>query len=471
MNILIVGNGFDLSHYLPTKYDHFMVAMDAIEKWDIANGEMSFDDLFGRDYWFKDDTTGEEWQNKFFQNTKAIYNTGKIKITQNHVKELREKLINNVWYNFFKKHTNEIKTWIDFEIKINQAIEFTCDFIEKNKRVYEENGEILYGFCPLDEKDNFKGLSLSKFVFESLELLGLVNDKKINLRFQDYYQNVRNIHGEINSKFLIGNNPLYGIDDIGIFKFLNDQLVVFKSIFNYYLEQIISKLDDKISILIPHQIAEVEEIYSFNYTNTFERLYGKKVDTFYLHGKHGNSQNIVLGISELKKDTLRSLKAFGFTKYHQKLLLKTDYSFLDLYLKTSIANRALIELDKQIRIARGGAGQGSAKGITTMLDRNINSLAKNINFYIWGHSLDSSDEDYINDLFSFNEPYDENVKIIVYYFDDMAKFDLLNNLLLILKKNVVEKWMRKEWLIFEENPNIAELNNIEPVELPKIAEA
>ncbi|HAV3447557.1 TPA: hypothetical protein JIE24_001087, partial [Acinetobacter baumannii] len=26
MNILIVGNGFDLSHYLPTKYDHFMVA-------------------------------------------------------------------------------------------------------------------------------------------------------------------------------------------------------------------------------------------------------------------------------------------------------------------------------------------------------------------------------------------------------------------------------------------------------------
>ena len=28
MNILIVGNGFDLSHYLPTKYDHFMVAME-----------------------------------------------------------------------------------------------------------------------------------------------------------------------------------------------------------------------------------------------------------------------------------------------------------------------------------------------------------------------------------------------------------------------------------------------------------
>ena len=31
MNILIVGNGFDLSHYLPTKYDHFMDVMSAIE--------------------------------------------------------------------------------------------------------------------------------------------------------------------------------------------------------------------------------------------------------------------------------------------------------------------------------------------------------------------------------------------------------------------------------------------------------
>jgi hypothetical protein len=31
MNILIVGNGFDLAHYLPTKYDHFMGAKQAIE--------------------------------------------------------------------------------------------------------------------------------------------------------------------------------------------------------------------------------------------------------------------------------------------------------------------------------------------------------------------------------------------------------------------------------------------------------
>ena len=47
MNILIVGNGFDLSHYLPTKYDHFMVVMKAIEDRDESQGEMGFDNLFG----------------------------------------------------------------------------------------------------------------------------------------------------------------------------------------------------------------------------------------------------------------------------------------------------------------------------------------------------------------------------------------------------------------------------------------
>ena len=72
MNILIVGNGFDLSHYLPTKYDHFMVAMDAIENWDEAKGDMGFDDLFGSLY---------ETEAYFFGYTKAMYDPDKIKIS------------------------------------------------------------------------------------------------------------------------------------------------------------------------------------------------------------------------------------------------------------------------------------------------------------------------------------------------------------------------------------------------------
>ena len=122
MNILIVGNGFDLSHYLPTKYDHFMVAMGAIENWDKSKGDMGFDDIFGRDYWFKNDKTGEEWQNKFFQYTKAMYKTDEIKISIEKINELQKQLKENVWYQYFSDHVREVKTWIDFERKIQQAL-------------------------------------------------------------------------------------------------------------------------------------------------------------------------------------------------------------------------------------------------------------------------------------------------------------------------------------------------------------
>ena len=79
MNILIVGNGFDLSHYLPTKYDHFMDVMGAIENWDVSKGEMNFDDLFGALY---------EKESYFFGYTKAMYKTDEIKISVDQIKDL-----------------------------------------------------------------------------------------------------------------------------------------------------------------------------------------------------------------------------------------------------------------------------------------------------------------------------------------------------------------------------------------------
>lgn len=41
----------------------------------------------------------------------------------------------------------------------------------------------------------------------------------------------------------------------------------------------------------------------------------------------------------------------------------------------------------------------------------------------------------------------------------------------MLGKEKVEKWMKKGWLKFEKNPDIAKLNNIQPVELLKLEEA
>lgn len=185
-----------------------------------------------------------------------------------------------------------------------------------------------------------------------------------------------------------------------------------------------------------------EKIYSFNYTSTFIKLYEEEQDIDFLHGKFGKNQNIVLGISEITHEFLQKLKAYGFTKYHQKILKNTNYLFLDD--STNIFKA----------IMRG----------TTVIDTSL----KKFNFYIWGHSLDISDQEYIKDLFSFNLEKDQNVKIIIFHFDEPAKYELLGNLLHILGKKKIEQWMKKGWLKFEKNPDIAKINGIEPVELPKM---
>ena len=83
-----------------------------------------------------------------------------------------------------------------------------------------------------------------------------------------------------------------------------------------------------------------------------------------------------------------------------------------------------------------------------------------LDFYIWGHSLDVSDKEYIFDLFSLNDDMDRNVRVTVYHFNKTAKFDLLNNLLAILGKDKVEHWMKNKWLQFKENPKIVLENAI-----------
>lgn len=106
---------------------------------------------------------------------------------------------------------------------------------------------------------------------------------------------------------------------------------------NLYLELIVSQLQLKctVEIAAEHWLYP-DKIFSFNYTNTFQRIHNS-VKVEYLHGSHGEFQNIVLGISDLEDDALKKLKAYGFTKYHQKLFKDTDYLFLDEY-KTFISN-------------------------------------------------------------------------------------------------------------------------------------
>ncbi len=441
MNILIVGNGFDLSHYLPTKYDHFMVAMQAIDEWDVENGEMGCDDLFGSLY------EKEGW---FFDYTKTIYKTGEIKISVEKIEELKNQLKENVWYQYFLDHVKEVKTWIDFELKIEDALNRVCKFLNKIDVKFEELGNCNLPIYLLEngEKKAAENYYVSSLECENLILLKLLNKNANYGQHVDFWtdEKLADIEG---TWFHSYEKIEYGFSNGKYLMFLISQLEAFTDLFNEYLQLVIRELVLNKSLEISTENwVNPNKIYSFNYTNTYQRIYDA-VEVEYLHGSHGENQNIVLGISDLKDESLKKLKAYGFTKYHQKLFKDTDYLFLDFYKSKVEGHKRKIEyFEKDF-----GTGDPTAKKFARQALMEVESQL-NLNFYIWGHSLDISDKDYIIDLFSLNDDMDRNVIVTVYYYDTNAKFSLLNNLLAILDKDKVEHWMKNKWLQFKPNPEI-----------------
>ena len=321
MNILIVGNGFDLSHYLPTKYDHFMVAMQAIENWDESKGDMGFDDLFGSLY---------EKEGYFFGFTKAMYDTDKIKISTEQIEELKNQLEENVWYQYFSEHVKEVKTWIDFEQKISEALVLVCNFLNDIEEKFKLYGKFNYGLQILKE-NNFN--KKSEYYYLAKLKINLLETLKICISNQKFGDIISAGSTDLRNSFIsdcwykVDKKEEYGFSSDQYLGFLYKELDSLIKLFNDYLVLVINELEITKNIQSP--IDEVEQIYSFNYTKTFQRLYAEKQKINYLHGRLGEDQNIVLGISNLTSQLLIDQKAYGFTKYHQKLLKQTDYSFLD----------------------------------------------------------------------------------------------------------------------------------------------
>lgn len=450
--ILILGNGFDLAHFLPTKYEHFITAMRAVEDADL-NEHLLFDNVFHELL-----TDGDFFLNK----TKEIYKAEEVKISIEDLNVLKEKLSNNGWFQYFKDYLDSgIDTWIDFENEIKNVLDVVCSVLEKNSDKNEIIDVKNHGdYLNIVATDFFENFNSNKNHYINVLLkLGIL---RVIYGYKDKYEGEEGFVGLNKSEFDDMNNqygydPLTGFgrpspafeklglnDDyvkkykgetIGIHTYkvvkkMNDDLLIFIDIFSIYIE-FIESLVPKNYLIVPKVLSDTDSIYSFNYSST-TRLYNREHRNF-LHGKAGGD-NIVLGISELENQLLIDEKAYGFVKYYQKLVNNTNYKFL-------LENKDL-------------------KGIEEGMHKN--SIYRSIlpyEIYVWGHSLDSSDSDYIKEIFSFNKGVDPSVYLIIYYFP--SPHAQLANLISVMGKDIIEMWMKKGWLEFVEAPDIYALNSTE----------
>jgi hypothetical protein len=151
-------------------------------------------------------------------------------------------------------------------------------------------------------------------------------------------------------------------------------------------------------------------IISFNYTDTYERVYDngcRNICYDFVHGqaRKGNHKdsNIVLGIDEYYDETSRTknIEYIEFQKYYQRMQKKTSCSYKEW-------------------------------------SDEINDACKNgkkkVSLYIFGHSLDSTDKDILREFL-----LNENIETTIFYYDQKAYEHGLANLVKVLGTNELLK--------------------------------
>lgn len=381
MNILIIGNGFDLAHGLPTKYADFLNFCNKTRIIYINPCDVTYEDYkrIELDTW----VISEEIKNillEAYVNRKERKNTpnyGKYVTPNKFLNEINKLICDNTWFLYFLN--NKVlhgENWIDFEKEISMVIQ-TLDEV----------------FTIIKEGNDINDISKAKNTI-------LINIcKAASERKQDVCVNYSSL--------------------IKFTNHLDQELGKLIRALEIYIAVFVNKIAiSKENIDIKKM--NIDHVLSFNYSNTYKRLYcqGKNIECNFIHGEakinsNENNCSLVLGIDEFLDDDRkkRDLELLSFKKFYQRIYKSTG----NLYLNW---------VDE---IKEDYMGQVQQPYYLTNEDEYPNHT-----LYIFGHSLDTTDKDVLK-LFICND----NVQTKIYYHrknqDDKTELKkLIMNLILIM---------------------------------------
>ncbi len=301
MNILLIGNGFDLAHGLPTQYKNFLdFCIKAKVIFISIDGRESnlYYDEYLRD-WDINSKIKESLMEAYKSRNRKLFDDGTYHdefTTSNDALNKLYPLINkNVWIEYFSECPSYIgENWIDFETEISrviQTIDVARDYIVQHKDI-------------MDIPRDMQGI-----------LMGIIKKSKGNLK--DICGSIEHI-----DRF---TGRLY-----------KDLKSLVRAL-EIYLTEFVEKINNDVVISEINEL-KIDHVLSFNYTNTFEKKYGigKSIEYNFIHGeaKESNtieSNNMVLGIDEYLPEDRKDKETYfiGFKKYYQRILKSTGCDYVD----------------------------------------------------------------------------------------------------------------------------------------------
>ena len=291
MNILVIGNGFDLAHGLHTKYGDFLQFVQFFQMYNESC------DAKDTDF------------NQFFSSLKEenteVYN------------ELNDLTSNNRWLRYFisiraERQVEGKEGWIDFEKEISIIIK-ALDEARKTLQPHFNAGEIE----------------------------AHLEQWQLNVLYPIIYPDQKTPRCE-NKSFMDTFVPIQKE------YFLNDLNKLIRCL-EIYLSTYVA--NEKCKVLKDINGLKIHRVLSFNYTETFKKNYGinseSKMEYDYIHGKAYlkssiDKCNLVLGIDEYLPDESMNYdnEFIQFKKFYQRIYKGTGCHYVDWIETINTINRS-----------------------------------------------------------------------------------------------------------------------------------
>ena len=376
--LLVLGNGFDLAHGLPTSYADFLdfsYKVMCIYTCAVCNDEEKMAEKYYKEHldtWGKDDAFSiaknmlKENLKKYFANRtyNKIDETGNLKTYKPkvHVNERMDLfysyLEGNIWYEYINSlylhGKTKGKNWIDFESEISYIIEL----IDNVHNSLEQSLIDVLDLCAKYESEH-------SCTFRKIECF-----KK---SFYDFHINALRQSGKVST---------LGDFREKLYSDLENMILAFEIYLTDYIETM--PIKNKIKVI---ERLMPDYVISFNYTKIYENHYidrGKNTKVCHIHGicKRDNnsaSNNMVLGVDEYLPEDKRTVKVDFciFKKFVQRIRKHNDVSYASWFKEIEeVKPRSLhekTEVDQD-----------------TVLSGAIEDIS---DIYFFGHSLDITDKD------------------------------------------------------------------------------
>lgn len=303
--ILIIGNGFDLYHKLPTGYkdflfftkhwDEFKYKYDEQEK----SEDNKADELINVRLGSRNELTAESLND--FAKYAYMYSKEHIVFLDNNVRE-------NAWLEYFQKITLPGQNWIDFEEEIYRALlQVELIFTEI---LAMRNESISWAKLPYQIR------MVIQYFFNYKE-----RQQRRYYRFVVKWDALRDDHVGKWDALRDADPEDRNLIKAQVLDFMKDELDILNKCLAYYFIEFVSKINCGVYSEQIKNLGDVR-LLNFNYTYTFPTVYRNNilVHHHFIHGE-AKEENLVFGISD--ESFGDSMDYIYFQKFFQRIQKKT----------------------------------------------------------------------------------------------------------------------------------------------------